>query len=67
MNAIQVIIHFFFFFIAIQQYEDKGSSVPPIVLHPALKDVVVVPSRGPNSRPTEVCLYHFNSLPNNKF
>lgn len=37
-----------------KQYVDKGSNPPPIVLHPALKDVLVIPSRGPNSRTPDV-------------
>ncbi|XP_045168812.2 tRNA (cytosine(72)-C(5))-methyltransferase NSUN6-like [Mercenaria mercenaria] len=37
-----------------KQYVERGSNPPPIVLHPALKDVLVIPSRGPNSKPPEV-------------
>lgn len=37
-----------------KQYTDRGSNPPPIVVHPALKDVLVVPSRGPNPKPPEV-------------
>ena len=38
----------------LQQYADRGSMPPPVVIHPALKDVLVVPSRGPNQRDTDV-------------
>ncbi|KAL4222553.1 hypothetical protein ACF0H5_018592 [Mactra antiquata] len=37
-----------------KQYSDRGSNPPPVVLHPALKDVIVIPSRGPNTKPPEI-------------
>lgn len=37
-----------------KQYNERGSNPPPIVLHPALKDVLVIPSRGPNPKPAKV-------------